>query len=421
MSGRLDEGASNNFEYPLPKLSVDIEALDIETKSSHSGNFSIKNAGGGVLKGKIISRCEGLFFEPNEFEGAAKINFSFNAATAGMGIGEAIRSKFFVTSNGGEKEIPVSAKLTKMSISTPDGYTIANIQDFYEYSLTHAAQARRIFTDSEFYMLLMASGYEYMEVYESLHKDANRERAMDNFFILSGLKGRTTLEVIPTTSGFGGKFPAGEYSASDDRRDFPAEVCLEFSQAPGIYDMLSGSFMVKKSDRGYVDAPMILRNESKWLTLSSGKLTASDFNEENIATVNFTIEPSKISSTFVREEIIIGEDIVEIIYRRLPPFVLRLNRDTYRYADRGTIEVINNTGVTMQIGVFCPENYIRFSARSFPVGARGEIPFEIKLSAFMNAQMLFRKLPYMQTMIEIKAKIPGQEFKKTLPITVGEW
>jgi hypothetical protein len=75
----------------------------------------------------------------------------------------------------------------------------------------------------------------------------------------------------------------------------------------------------------------------------------------------------------------------------------------------------------MQVSAFCPESYVRFSARSFPVGARGEIPFEVKLSTFLNAQMLFRKLPYMQTTIELKAKIPGKEYKKTLEITVGEW
>jgi len=396
---------SEKYENPLPVLSADTDALEIETTDVHKGKIFLKNAGGGVLKGCILSRLPGLSFEPSEFEGNSQtINYTFNAAPAGLGIGETVNSRFFITTNGGEKEIPVSVKLTKMSIPTPDGYTIANISDFYEYSLTHPTQARRLFTDSEFYMLLLASGYEYMEVYESLHKDANRERAMDNFFILSGLKGRTGLEIV-------------------------GENILEFSQPPGKFDIISGSFQVKKSDKGYVEAPLVLRDEVPWLTFSSGKLNATDFDETNTATVKFSIDPAKIESTFVREQVIIGveaaetgRNIIEIIYRRLPPLVLRLNRNTYRYSDRGTIEVINNTGVNMQIGVFCPENYIRFAARTFPMmGVRGEIPFEIKLSAFMNAQMMFRKLPYMETFIEIKAKIPGQEFKRKLPIVVGEW
>jgi len=382
------------YESPLPILSADIDAVSIETTDTFKGKFHIKNTGGGVLRGEILSRLSGLTFEPQTFEGNKTIAYTFSAQAAGLGIGESVSSRFFITTNGGEIEVPVTAKLTKMSITTPDGNTIANIQDFYDYSIRHSAQARRMFTDSEFYMLLLATGYKYMEVYESLHKDANRERAMDNFFVLSGLKGRTWLEV-----------------ASDER--------LEFSRTPGDNEKISGEIRIKKSDGGYVEAP--LKFSAPWLTFSSGKLSASDFDEENIAAITFTIDPAKIKGNIAREEIIIGTDsarcAVEIIYRRLPQFVFRLNRGTYRYSDRGTIEVINNTGEPARLEIFCPENYVRFPATTFKIPARGEIPFEIKLSAFTNAQIFFRKLPFMKANIEIKSG----DFKKILPITVGEW
>ncbi|MCL1863869.1 MAG: DUF5717 family protein [Defluviitaleaceae bacterium] len=387
---------SDKYEHPKPILTTDLIALDIETKDSHRGKFLLKNTGGGTLKCTIFSRCKGLTFSPEEFESnSQEVSFVFNAQSAGLGIGETVSSRFFIMSNGGEKEIPVTAKLIKMSIATSDGHVIANIWDFYEYSLTHPSQARRLFIDSEFYMLLLASGYEYMEVYESLHKDANRERAMDNFFILSGLKSKTEISIVDDST-------------------------LEFSQAPGNATPITGSFEVQKSDSGFAESPLTLRTDAPWLKLSSGKLGTADF-ENNISTVGFTIDPALIENNFAREQICVADRAIEIVYRRLPPLILKLNRDTYRYADRGTIEVINNTGATMQVGVFCPENYIRFSARSFPIGARGEIPFEVKLSAFMNAQMLFRKLPYMQTSIEISATVPGEIHKKTLPITIGEW
>ncbi|MCL2197781.1 MAG: DUF5717 family protein [Defluviitaleaceae bacterium] len=388
---------SDKYEHPKPILSTDLASLEIETKDSHSGKFLVKNIGGGVIKCAILSRCKGLVFSPAEFEGnSQEVSFTFNAQAAGLGIGETLNSRFFITSNGGEKEIPVTAKLIKMSIATPDGHIIANIQDFYEYSIKYPSQARRLFIDSEFYMLLLAGGYEFMEVYESLHKDANRERAMDNFFILSGLKSKTEISVIGDTT-------------------------LEFSHAPGNSALINGSFQVQKSDAGYAESTLTLCNEAPWLKLSSGKLGTADFDENNTATISFTLDPTLIENTFAREQISIADHTIEIVYRRLPPLILKLNRDTYRYTDRGTIEVINNTGATMQVGVFCPENYIRFAARSFPIEARGVIPFEVKLSAFMNAQMLFRKLPYMQTTIEINATIPGQKHKKTLPITIGEW
>jgi hypothetical protein len=374
-----------------------MDMLFIETKDSNAGQIHIKNTGGGLLKGRLLSRVSGLSFEPCEWEGNSQtVDYTFDAAAAKMGIGETLDSRFFIVSNGGEKEVPFSAKLTKVAITAPDGSSIANIRDFYEYALAFPAQARRIFVDSEFFVLLMSLGYKYMEVYESLHRDANRERAMDNFFILSGLKKKTTVEIV-------------------------GDKVIEFSGPPNVSDMLFGSFRVQKSDAGYVDVPLVLPDSAGWLTLSSAKLATGDFDENNIATVNFTVDPTLIKTAFAGGSVTVGEDSVEIVYRRLPNVTFRLNRDAYKYTDRGIIEVVNNTGANMQIGVFCKENYIRFAARSFPVGERGEIPFEIKLSAFMSAQMLFRKLPLMYTSIEINAKIPGQEFKKNLPVTVGEF
>ncbi|MCL1843867.1 MAG: DUF5717 family protein [Defluviitaleaceae bacterium] len=388
---------ADKYEHPQPIMYADVDSLVIETKGNHAGAFLIKNTGGGVLAGRILSRCAGLTFEPAEFEGNnQEINYTFDAQAAGLGIGDAVSTRFFITTNGGEKEIPVSAKLTKMSITTPEGHTIANIRDFYEYAPKYPAQARRLFTSGEFYMLLLASGYEYPEVYESLHKDANRERAMDNFFILSGLKNRTGLSILS-----------------------PCQI--EFSQKPHENDMLFGSIKVAKTDGGYVSVPVTKNSAADWLTLSAGNLTTADFDENNTASINFNIDPTRIKTDFTRELVQIGDDTTEIIYRRQPLLSLKLNRETYRYADKGTIEVINNTGSNMQVAVFCPENYIRFAARSFPIGQIGEIPFDIKLSTFINAQMLFRKLPFMHTLIEVRAKIPGNEYKKTLPITVGEW
>jgi len=385
---------SEKYELPLPALSADTTAVFIETTDTYTGRFHIKNTGGGVLRGEILSRLSGLTFEPQKFEGNTTITYTFNAQTAGLDIGESVMSRFFITTNGGEAEIPVTAKLTKMSITTPDGNTIANISDFYDYSLSHPAQARRMFTDSEFYMLLLATGYKYMEVYESLHKDANRERAMDNFFVLSGLKGRTWLEI-----------------AGEERH--------EFSRTPDDNEKISGEIILTKSDGGYVEAPLSF--SAPWLSFSSGKLAASDFDETNTAAITFTIDPAKIKGNIAREEIIIGTDVArcsaEIIYRRLPPFVFRMNRSTYRYSDRGTIEVTNNTGEPARLEIFCPENYVRFAATTYKIPARGEIPFDIKLSAFTNAQMFFRKLPFMKANIEIKCG----DFKKILPLTVGEW
>jgi len=392
---------TDRFDYVLPSITTSISSLAIETKDKHEGSFDIKNTGGGTLTGRVLSRSAGLVFTPDSWEGNRQtINYTFNAAAAGLSTGQSMESVVYILSNGGEAQLPLSAKLAKMSITTNEGVTIANLQDFYDYAQVHPAQARRLFVDSEFYMLLLAIGYQYMEVYESLHKDSNRERAMDNFFILSGLKGKTKLSI--------------------------AKTAMAFTQKPGNTEMLYGSIAIKKSDGGYVDAPIITAGDSKWLNCYASRLVQSDFDEQLTAMVNFSIDPLKISGVYAREIVTIGaehteENTVEIVYRRTQPVALALNRASYRYEDKGVIQVTNNTGKDMKIEVFCPESYVRFSARSYVVGAYGEIPFDIKLSAFLSAQMLFRKMPYMKTDIEIKAAAPGQVRKKLIPLIIGEW
>jgi len=283
---------ADRFEYPLPVLHTDTDHITMNTLETTSGAINIKNTGGGVLEGRVLSRCPGLFFPREIFVGNNEIlHFTFTPAESAEGM-------IYILSNGGEKAIPVYVKPTR--ITAPGGFAISDIYDFYEYSQKNPAQAQRIFTDSEFYMLLLATGYEYMEVYEALHKDANRKRAMVNFFIVSGIKDRVAME-----------------------------------------------------------------------------------------------------------------------YK--PPFIPRLSRDAYKYADAGSIEITNNTGVSMQVDVSCRDSYIRFFARAYPIDAYGEIPFAVRLSPLMAAQLFFRNQPFMQTEIEIKATIPGAVYKRRLKVFVGEW
>ena len=387
------------YENPNPILTVSLQSLLIETKDSHSGSFSIKNSGGGELYGHIYSRLQGLSFTPNEWSGnSLKVDYLWDASKAAVKAGESINGCFYVTSNGGEAVIPVSAKHTRMSIATPSGKVIANVKDFYEYSLASESGARRMFTDSEFYMLLLATGYPYLEVYENLHKDANRERAMDNFFILSGLKKKTEI--------------------------FVKEKKLLFSSNND--ETITGKFHVLKSDTGYAQTDIKTVGGASWLVLSTGRLVSHDFGETLAATASFIIEPKRIPMDFSREEIFVGQEpltdksnVLEVIYRRKNSVKAKLSRDTYKFDDTGLLIVTNNTGNTLTVEPFCTENYIRFGAKKFVVDEYAEIPFEVKLSAFLNAQIYFRKIAFLKAVIEIKYGLPGAIQKKSLPVVVG--
>ena len=388
-------------EIPLPVLDVSIDRLVVETKDKFTGQFTIKNTGGGLLCGRVISRLPGLSFHEENFSGPShEAVYSWDASQAGIKTGQSMEGVVYVSSNGGEKAIPITLKYTRMSILSTGGTMIANIKDFYEYSLVNSDGARRMFTDSEFYMLLLATGYPYLEVYENLHKDANRERAMDNFFILSGLKEETKV--------------------------FAKQHRLEFSSNNN--DLQKGRLEVCKTDSGYALAEVVKAHGADWLNLSTGRLSTLDFNEQFVAAINFTIDPSKVTSSFAREEIIIGHEpepdgsnVVEIIFRRPIPIKARLNRETFRFDDTGQLIVHNNTGSTITVEPFCQENYIRFGAKRFVVAEYEEIPFDIKLTAFLGAQVYFRKIAYFKTAIEVKFGLPGAWHKKNLPMIVGGW
>jgi hypothetical protein len=388
------------LEYPLPVLSVDTDALLIETKDFHEGRFRIKNTGGSTLSGQLLSRAACISFEPAAWEGNdVGITYRFKPEESGMKPGDVLETVAYICSNGGEKKLPVTIRLIKMAITTQgaggEERIIANIRDFYDYARDYPAQARRLFTDSEFYMLLLATNYPYLEAYEMLHRDTNRERAMDNFFILSGLKQKTALTL---------------------QRDGQ-----EFNRKPHENDILHSHFLARKSDGGFVEVPISAKNNAPWLNLPSHRLISADFNEANIAVVNFSINPYQIPGRYARETIMVGDHAFDVVYKRAAPLSMRLNREAYRFDDQGAIEINNNTGNEIWVEVFCKDSFIRFSAKKFPVGEQYQIPFTVKLSAFMSAQLLFRKLPFLKTVIEIKTVYRDQLIKRHLDLVVGKW
>jgi hypothetical protein len=383
------------LEYPLPELSVSTVNIIIETKDRLEGRLQIKNTGGAVLSGRIVCRAAYLSFEPATWEGNdVYITYRFNPEISGLKPGESADTFAYVCSNGGEIKLDITVKLIEMAITTDEGMVIANIYDFYEYALANPMGARRLFVSSDFYMLLLATGYSYMEAYEILHRDTHRERAMDNFLILSGLKQMTEFTILNPS--------------------------LEYIRKPHENNILQGYFLVQKSDKGFVEAPITAKGNAPWINLPAHRLISADFNEANAAKVSFTIDPNKIEGRYARETVLVGADEVDVVFKRTKPLTIRLNREAFRFEDKGAIEITNHTGDEIWAEVFCKDSFVRFKAKKFPVGEAYEIPFDIKLSAFMSAQLLFRKLPFLRSVIEVKVLYRDQLIKKQLDLMVGK-
>ncbi|MCL2527487.1 MAG: DUF5717 family protein [Defluviitaleaceae bacterium] len=384
-----------NKEHPLPIPELDITSLSINANTSGSG-FTIKNTGGDTLSGYILPRQNGLTFTPSHWEGNTQaITYTINQEEIAA-QNHTIETNAYICTNGGEINLPITINPSPMTIPTDEGHNITTTQDFYNYAQTHPAAARKLFTSSEFYMLLLSTGYKYLDIYEILHKDANRERAMDNFFILSGHKAKTHLTL-------------------DSNK---LSICPT-SKTPV-------KFYVQKTDNGYADAPITLHSNAPWLTLSTTRLATTDYDENNQAEIGIMIDPGLIPGPFAREHIQVGpeptgDNILELNVKQPAPFALHISRVGYRYEDRGSIEVENNTGGDMRIEVYSRDRYIRFNANSYVIGESHSVPFEIRPTAFASAQRLFRRLPYISTYVDVRAHCPGQVFHKRLFLTIGEW
>jgi hypothetical protein len=139
-----------------------------------------------------------------------------------------------------------------------------------------------------------------------------------------------------------------------------------------------------------------------------------------MAMVKFSIDPAKIEGRFAKESVMVGADAVDVVFKRSNPLSIRLDREAYRFDDSGVIHITNHTGGELGVDVFCQDSYIRFAAKMYMVGEAYEIPFEVKMSAFMTAQLLFRKLPFLRTTIEIKTLYRDTFIKKQLPLVIGK-
>ena len=375
------------LEYPLPALKIGVEELVIEARGDkkQSAVFDVKNSGGGTLEGRIVSTETCLAFEPDRWSGNRKeITCSFTSDTVeGWKPGDVCEFDALILSNGGEIRLPITVRFAKMAITTKEGTSIANLNDFCAYAEDFPEEALLLFADDKFLALLEAIDFPYIDAYSLLAMEENRFRALDNFFILAGLKKRTTLIV---------QNPEIEHSTLSN-------------------SLIKGEFELQKSDSGYVEIELSTVTGAAWLSL-----------ELDGFVVKYTIDPLLIEGRYARERVIISEEVyVDIIFKRPMPLVLRLSREGYKFQDEGEVILENQTGEPMAIEIICKEPFVRFYEREYTVEDRLSVPFVIKLSPLQSAQMLFRKVPALVAEIEIRGKYKSEIVGKVLTLTAGEW
>ena len=145
--GKLSRGI---IEYNLPEVEVSVTDIDksIEAGELYHGSFEIFSKDDNELKGIVYSTCEKFKIINDQFVGRNnKIEYVIDGKNSE--IGDVIKGRVNIVSNGGELFIPYTIAVKEESIPSSIG-DISNLFHFinlvkqeYDLSLIHISEPTR--------------------------------------------------------------------------------------------------------------------------------------------------------------------------------------------------------------------------------------------------------------------------------------
>jgi hypothetical protein len=300
-------------------------------------------------------------------------------------------------SNGGEKAIPLIIKVIPASITTPEDIRLASLKDFLAYAKKYPAQARRMFTSPDFMMWLTDMGYEYMDIFEHLVHDSNKERALENFFILSKLKNRALL--------------------STERKTFYVDI------GPEQKDLISGEITIRKTGWGFVEADVVSDDGEDWFAVSPERLTTGMFSHsepepgDDTAVVKYTINTAKLKNKINKATVkITGGISVTVVAKKKGYITVSANKSCYDAEDSGTLNITNNCGEDIMLDITTRDGFVKFDGKRYYMGATAQIPFSVKLNALQMAQMGLKQRLFFESEIYITTHIGTKVINRTVKV-----
>ena len=385
-------GFKKQFDGPLPLINKDTKKIYIETSGSHSGRLTIKNDGGAVLSGSIMSNSSALSFEPEDFSGNNN-EISFYIDTSLYAIGDILRTNAVILSNGGEHSIDFTIKIIPYAIETKEGVKIAAIDDFFEYTDAYPDSAKTLFISHEFMIWLRSSGYDYMELFEKLAEGTGKEKALENFMIFNGYKQKADVSV--------------ENSSINVK-------ILPFSK-----EVYAGNITLSKNGAGFVDLSISVKNSSPWLKLEKEKIKEQDFDESMLAYLSFFIDPAKMEKDVCIDKIIAGSCEIIVTAMKMNYIEAEPESEYMGIKADSYILIKNNSGSRLTVDILPKDSFLKFESTRFYIKESAKIPFSVELSAIQSAQISLLKQPEIKTHIIIDTVFNKKAYTKKLGLTIG--
>lgn len=366
-----------------------------EVSDFYSGSFFVKNIGGGLLTGTIITDNDVISFDETDFEGN-EYELKYNIDVREYEPNKLLKFNVYIVSNGGEIIIPVFIKVLKNIFYTDDGYKITDIKSFFSYFKKKPLNAIDIFYSEEFFKWLAKINFQRIDMLKLFLNDEDKERAIDNFFLFCKLKKKSYVEAI--------------------------EKNINIFVKPFQKEKIFGSIALLKKGYGYIHKKIDFKYNNTCIKFEKNELTSKDFDIENRCYINYEIAPCLITSSFSKECVIIDENtFIKINISVLPKIVVNLSQEIYEYDDFGSIIIENNCGKDLVFELSAKDNFIEFESRHYIVSDKDKVNFKIKRSKMKSFidKMTFNKKLYTESEIYVKTVFNNQTIKKTRKIVLG--
>lgn len=383
------------LEYPLPNIQIDIDKIAINMNEKNSGVINIKNIGGGILSGDIVSNTDCLLLDKENFLGN-DVKIEYNIVPSVYSSGEFIKSEVVIISNGGQVYIPVYITISSFDYLQCIKEKIYTIKEFYGYYLKNYIEAIRIFYSYEFMIWLKNINYKHIDVVEEILKDSNKQRAIDNFFVLSKMKEKSYIKLSQKIFKY-------KYFTTNTESD------------------IIGIIPIKLIGSGYFEEDIVLEDDIDFIKILKNKITNKDFDEDGNYNLEFRILKNKINNFFERRKIVFNKTNESVIIElsKKKPVEILLEKEYFTTTDSGVLKILNNTEKDIIIEIVPKDTFIFFEGKKYLVSKYTEIGFNVKMTGFLKAQMDFTKRPNIESEILIKAILDDDIYKMGKKIYIG--
>lgn len=188
MKRRIEQLINGRFEYEAPVLvtSESEICLQIQEGKNKKGEFSVGAQNGSRVKGVVTSDHRRIVLASERFSGNT-CRILYGIDTQGLHCGDQVSGNLVLSSNIGERKIPVNITIVETHVETAGG-TIRTLDDFMRFAMKDQREAFRLFTGTQFEKILNGKNRIYTALYKGMSHNPVTYQHMEEFLIASGKK-----------------------------------------------------------------------------------------------------------------------------------------------------------------------------------------------------------------------------------------